>query len=118
MKGCLRLSMGQLARLADETSRDLSNEPYYCVIGRIYPAKRVRFYTRHRVTIAQEVWLFRDNTGTNLQSPTICRTYAVSDPAFGSPSTRSGAAVLYLLLCFGFCARRAQKPKHRYHFKF
>src|SRR5258708_2479737 len=39
------------------------------------------------------------------------RTYAVSDPAFGR-------AVLCLLLCFGFCARRAQKPKHRYHGKY
>jgi hypothetical protein len=35
------------------------------------------------------------------------RTYAVGDPAFGR-------AVRYLLLCFGFCARGAQKPKHRY----
>src|SRR6266498_2765274 len=30
-------------------------------------------------------------------------TYAVGDPAFGR-------AVRYLVLCFGFCALRAQKP--------
>jgi hypothetical protein len=38
-------------------------------------------------------------------------TYAVSDPAFGR-------AVLYLLLNFGFCALRAQKPKYRYNGKY
>src|SRR5689334_20864703 len=42
----------------------------------------------------------------------IHRTYAVGALAFGR-------AVLYLLSCFGFCALRAQKPKHskngKYH---
>src|SRR5262249_38317662 len=79
------------------------NEPYYCPIRGIQPTRRVWFATRDRVTIKQAVWLFRDNTGTNLQALTNKGCAPMAREVLPTPLGRIGRFAIY---CHASCCLR------------